>query len=377
MPVEMDRRALLCHLGVTLMCLSGAARAAPDEVSVYVSLDREHSERILRRFQEETGIEVDAQYDMERNKTVGLVQRLIEEKGSPAADVYWNNELAQTIKLKGKGVLAPYVSPSAHDIPARFKDAEGYWTGFAARARILIVNTDLVPPDKRPTSMWDLTKPEWKGKVCMARPFTGTTATHAAALYTMDAAEADRYFDALFANEVSWLTGNGHTMREVSAGRFAFGWTDTDDFRVAELKGAPVAIVYPDSGAGGIGTMLIPNSLMLIRGGPNPEAGRKLIDWLLRPEVEQILAASATAQIPVRDEVPVPPHVLRPAQIGAVMRVDYEGVGAELDRRILHLRGKFADVGEASPVLYWLLTGVVALALLCFVVLRRATRPPA
>ncbi|MFB3065373.1 MAG: hypothetical protein ACE10D_02565, partial [Planctomycetota bacterium] len=94
MAVEMDRRALLCHLGVTLMCLSGAARAAPDEVSVYVSLDREHSERILRRFQEETGIEVDAQYDMERNKTVGLVQRLIEEKGSPAADVYWNNELA-------------------------------------------------------------------------------------------------------------------------------------------------------------------------------------------------------------------------------------------------------------------------------------------
>ncbi len=73
----------------------------------------------------------------------------------------------------------------------------------------------------------------------------------------------------------------------------------------------------------------------------------------------------------------MPPHVLRPAQIGTVMEVDYEAVGSELDRRILHLHGKFADVREASPVLHWLLAGVVALALLCFVVLRRATRPPA
>ncbi|MFQ5844063.1 MAG: extracellular solute-binding protein [Planctomycetota bacterium] len=367
-----------CHLFVTLMCLAGIA-PAEETVRIYVSLDREHSERILDRFERKTGIGVDATYDIEASKTVGLVQRLIEEhrRGEPVADVYWNNELAQTIKLKGLGVLAPYVSPSARDIPAGLKDAEGYWAGFAARARILIVNTDLVPRQKFPKSMWDLTRPEWKGRVCMARPFTGTTATHAAALYVRDVDEAERYFDALFQNEVVWLSGNAHDMREVSAGRYAFGWTDTDVFHVARLKGAPVAAVYPDSGPDGIGTMLIPNSLMLIRGGPNPDAGKKLIDWLLRPEVERMLAESATAQIPVRSDIPVPPHVKRPREIGKIMEVDFEAVGRDVDRWVAHLRRRFAGAGEAEPVLLWVLAGVAALGLAGFVVLRRATREPA
>jgi hypothetical protein len=72
-------------------------------------------------------------YDSEATKTIGLVNRLIAEKDSPRADVFWNAETGKTITLKKKGVLAQYVSPSAADIPGTFKDHEGYWAGFAAR----------------------------------------------------------------------------------------------------------------------------------------------------------------------------------------------------------------------------------------------------
>ncbi len=362
----------------SLIAVAGAQDGKPaPRVTVYVSLDREHSEKVLSQFERETGIEVKAIYDTEANKTVGLVRKLIQEKSDPQADVYWNNELATTIKLKMSGVLAPYRSPSAASIPAAFKDAEGYWTGFAARARILIVNTDLVPKADRPTSMWDLTKPKWRGKTCMARPETGTTAAHAAALFVNDEPEARRYFDLLVKNDVTWVTGNSHVMREVSAGRFAFGWTDTDDFRVAQEQRQPVDAVFPDAGADDVGVMYIPNSLVLIKGAPHPAAGRALIDWLLRPEIEERLAHSATAQIPVRPGVKVPPHVRRPDQIGKVMPVNWERTGAEWDRWVETLRAKIASANpEAERKLAWIVAGLFLVMVMVGVALKRVTGDP-
>jgi iron(III) transport system substrate-binding protein len=362
----------ICVAILTLALLPPVV-AAQEKVRVYVSLDKEHSSVVLRDFEKETGIKVEAEYDTERTKTVGMVRKLLQQKSDPQADVYWNNELATTIKLKEHGVLQPYSSPSAKDIPAEFKDPEGYWTGFAARARVLIVNTDLVKPDEMPQSMWDFTLEKWRGKCCMARPQTGTTAAHAAALYTLGVEKADEYFDKMAANDVVWTTGNAHNMREVSAGRFHFGWTDTDDFNVALKQGRPVARVYPDAGPDDIGVMYIPNSLMLIKGCPNPESGKKLIDWLLRADIEERLAHSATAQIPVRPGVKVPDHVRRPDQIGTVMKLDWDKVGAEYDKWVEHVRVKLSEAETSAPVLYWIIAAVVVVALAVIVVLKRAT----
>jgi len=364
------------NLIVAILALAGGALAQDQTVRAYVSLDREHSSKILARFERETGIRVDAQYDTEATKTIGMVRRLITEKSKPQCDVYWNNELATMVKLKESGVLQAYRSPMATDIPAAFKDADGFWTAFAARARVLIVNTDLVGPDEMPTSMWDLCDAKWKGKICMARPETGTTAAHASALYTLDEAKADEYFDKLIANDCVWLTGNAHCMREVAAGRFAFGWTDTDDFNVALIQRKPVAMVYPDAAADAIGVMFIPNSLGLIKGAPHAEAGKKLIDWLLRAETEAMLAKAATAQIPVRPGVPVPDNVQRFDQIGKAMPLDWSRVGKEYDKWVDHVRAKREGAEETSPTLM-IIVGAVVLAVIAVVVLlRRATGEP-
>jgi len=364
---------------VAILALAGTVLAEDGEVvRPYVSLDREHSAPILALFEKETGIRVEATYDTEATKTVGLVRKLIAEKEDPQADVYWNNELATTIKLKEHGVLERYDVENARDIPAEFKDPDGYWVGFAARARVLIVNTNLVKPDERPTSMWDLCDPKWKGKTCMARPETGTTAAHAAALYVIDEAKADEYFDKLIANDVHWLTGNAHCMREVAAGRYAFGWTDTDDFEVARTQRQPVAKVYPDKGADDVGVMYIPNSLVLVKGCENPEAGKKLINWLLSAESEARLANATTAQIPVRPGVEVPDHVRRPDQVGKAMHVDWDQVGKEYDTWVEHVRQKLAESGSsASYTLALIVAVVVVVAVVIVVVLKRATGEPA
>src|SRR5262249_61970203 len=113
----------------------------------------------------------------EAQKSVGLYTELVHEKSRPRCDVHWNNEILWTIKLERQGLLEPYASPSAEDYPASAKALDHSWHAFAARARVIVVNTNLVRDAERPRGMLDLTDPRWKGKVAIAKPQFGTSMT--------------------------------------------------------------------------------------------------------------------------------------------------------------------------------------------------------
>lgn len=338
-----SRRAASRVFGILtgLLLVTLGACSKPDVV-IYVSLDKTFSESFLQQFEKDSGLSVRAVYDTEAAKTVGLVNTLVAEKDHPRADVFWNNELANTIKLKNLGLLESYISPNAATIPDAFKDQEGYWTGFAARARVLIVNNDLVPEAETPTSMHDLLDPKWKGKCGIAKPLAGTTFTHFAALpLVMGETEFDAFIAGIHDNEVQVATGNAHIMKLVSAGKLHWGFTDTDDFHVALTDDKPVRKVYPDQDDDGVGTMLIPNSVMLIKNSPNPDNGKILIDYILRKETEKILAESRSAQIPLHPGVETPDHVRVPGKDFRPMKVDFIAIGARLDEANERLTKEF------------------------------------
>src|SRR5438132_9150437 len=137
------------------------------DVVVYVSEDQVFSEPILRDFEQDTGIRVRAVYDTEEAKSTGVMNRLLAEKNNPQADVYWANEPIRAEVLNQQGIAAAYQSPNAEGIPADFKDAQGYWTGFSARARVLIVNQMVSDKPKSITSYAD---PASKGQTVIANP---------------------------------------------------------------------------------------------------------------------------------------------------------------------------------------------------------------
>jgi iron(III) transport system substrate-binding protein len=299
-------RTILLSLPMLFAALAPAQDSG--RASIYVALDEQFSRPLLDGFAKELGITLVQRHDSEAAKTVGLVSAILEEKAAPRCDVFWNNELAHTVRLAQEGLLDAYESPAAKDVPAAWRDPQGRWTAFAARARILIVNTELLP-DRRdwPTSYRDLIDPKWKGRCAVARPLTGTTLTHFTALRkALGDAEFDRFFAALQQNDVKFLASNGATMRETRDGKVAWAFTDTDDYHVAKVKGFKVACVFPDQQEGGLGTMLIPNSVGIVKGGPNPQAARRLVDRILARETEALLAAADGAQIPLREGVAGP-----------------------------------------------------------------------
>jgi iron(III) transport system substrate-binding protein len=337
-----------------VICCSGCPRSGPESrVVLYCAQDQEFAVLLLDEFQQRTGLSIAPKYDTEADKSVSLYQELMREKDRPRCDVFWNNEILSTIRLQKRELLAPYDSPAARPYPAEAKASDHTWHAFATRARVLIVNTRLVAEKERPRSLLDLTDARWRGRVTMARPQFGTSATQAACLFeVLGSKRARQYYLDLKANDVQLAPGNKQAAEWVGAGRtprgqeIVIGVTDTDDAMAEVRAGHDVAIIYPDRDApagSGLGTLFIPNTLAMLRGAPNPDGARRLIDYLLSAQVEKRLAEGESYQVPLNPEVKatLPPAIETPRKVRK-MEVDFPKAADLWEEVQTFLRREFA-----------------------------------
>jgi iron(III) transport system substrate-binding protein len=336
--VSITRRCVVLLL--TVPVLAGCGKKEPPVVVVYTALDQEFSKPIFENFTRDSGIIVKAKYDTESTKTVHLTTAILGESERPRCDLFWNNEILNTFRLERAGMLRPYNSPAGAAYPATDRSPKGMWYGFAARARILIVNTNQVPEERRPKSIRDLVDPQWYERCGIAKPLFGTTATHAACLFAAWGDDEAKEFFRDVKKNARIMSGNKQVAEAVSAGSLAFGLTDTDDALIEIEKGMPVAIVYPDQAADEVGTLYIPNTLSLIRGSPHVKEAEKLLDYLLSADVERKLADGPSAQIPLLPGVAASPRVKTPPEIRA-MTVDWAAAAGKWDTAAEFLKAEF------------------------------------
>ncbi len=327
-------------LALPFLAAVGCSRRE-SRVVLYCAQDKEFAEELLADFSRATGVRVDAKYDTEANKSVSLAAELEQEAGRPRCDVHWNNEPIASVRLARAGVYTPLPAPLGDAFPADTRPAGRMWQGFGARARVLIVNTDRVKEADRLRSIFDLAE-RFTGQFAIAKPFFGTTATHAACLSAaLGTAKAREFFAKLKANGANIVAGNKQVAQGVAEGKFAVGLTDTDD-AVIELKADKhVAVIFPD--ADGLGTLFLPNTVALVKGGPNADAARKLIEFLLRPETEKRLAEGGGFQIPLNPAVKaaLPAQILTPSQTRP-MRVSFDKAADAWEETQAYLRELFA-----------------------------------
>src|ERR1700723_979911 len=181
-------------LAVSSLLLLAACRPHESQVVVvYTSQDEVYAEPIFQKFEQQTGIHVQPVFDSEAVKTVGLVNRLLAENSNPQCDVFWNNEELRTRLLAARNI---------------FRETNG-WVMMGYRTRRMVVNTNLLPLANAPVRFSDATNEMWRGKVALAYPLFGTTATHFLALrqHWGDAAWQS-WCRALAANKPFLLDGN-------------------------------------------------------------------------------------------------------------------------------------------------------------------------
>jgi iron(III) transport system substrate-binding protein len=327
-------RFAACTVACLLLLIAAGCGRTEREVVIYVAHDRVLSEPILREFGARTGIRVRPLYDVEANKTVGLANRLIAESPAPRADVFWNNEVIQTVRLQSRGVVATEPLSAATLAAPPIADASRRWVGFAARARVLLLNLDAAGEARNtPLGLQDLARRQWHGRVAVANPRFGTTGTHFAALLTAwGEPEFRRWLRSLRDNGIAVLPGNAQVRDAVASGEMILGLTDTDDAVAALAERKPVAIVFPDQ-QGPLGTLLIPNSVALVTRAPHPDVARELSEYLLSSEVEAALARGRGAQLPINHDVQAPENLPALRDI-RTMSVDFSAVAAHYEKML-------------------------------------------
>ena len=279
-----------------------------DTLVLYCAHDATYAKAIIEQFEKATGISVDVRFDEEANKSLGLTNLIVAEKDNPRCDVFWNNQTLGTIRLVQAGVLQKYVSPNAERIPSQFRDADGFWTGFAGRLRVYLLNRDTVATaDDTPIEILSRAS---LSRVAIAKPQFGTTLSH----YSVLAAELgvtglQDWHNDLHGRGIREVRGNSMTKDLVAEGICDLGFTDTDDAYVAIDAGKPVTMLPIELDDGR--TICLPNSVAMVKDCRHPKMAQQLIDFLLSEDTEIALAQSKARQIPLGsvDETKIPDDV--------------------------------------------------------------------
>jgi iron(III) transport system substrate-binding protein len=259
----------------------------PTEVIAYCAQDETYAEPIFRSFEKQTGVHVRPVFDSEAVKTVGLANRLVAERNHPQCDVFWGNEEMRTRQLAAQGV---------------FRETNG-WTSFGYRSRRIVINTNKLTLATAPKSLLELTNQMWRGKIALAYPLFGTTAAQFHALRQLWGEPGwESWCRALAANKPMLVDGNSVAAKLVGQGEASLALTDSDDIADGQREGLPIAAlpIRPE-------TLLIPNTVAIIRRAPHPVTAQRLFDFLQQPEiVQQLISAQAL------EGTSPPPPALKP-----------------------------------------------------------------
>jgi iron(III) transport system substrate-binding protein len=289
--------AIIC---VVLFIALFPMRSKSERVTAYCAQDQEYAEAIFRDFQKATGITVRPVYDNEAVKTVGLANRLVAERGHPRCDVFWGNEEMRTRQLAAQRA---------------FRETNG-WAAFGFRSRRMVINTNRLSLASAPRSLLDLTNETWRGKVALAYPQFGTTATHFHALRQHWGDEQwQAWCQALAANKPFLVDGNSEVVKMVGRGEAWIGLTDSDDIAAGQHEGLAVALLPLTEE-----TLLIPNTVGVVRGTPHPETAQRLFEYLQRRDVVRQLVAAQALEGLSASEVSVP-----------TLKVNWNALLADLD----------------------------------------------
>jgi len=215
---------------------------------------------------------------------------MTQERGSPRGDVFFTTDAGGAENLRLQGLLEPYVSPNAANVPAEFKSPDGAWTGVIGRSRNIMYNTERVKPEDAPDSITDLTDPRWKGQAAMASIAEGGVRLWLAWLL-LEKGEAwtVKYVNDLKANGMKVLPDHTDVANAVGRGEVSLGIVNHYYYVFEKRDGSPVGLIYPDQGEGEMGTLVVPLAVSMIKGAPHPSAAKQFVDFALSADGQQPL----------------------------------------------------------------------------------------
>ncbi|MEV4749236.1 iron ABC transporter substrate-binding protein [Streptosporangium sp. NPDC049248] len=339
MPTFLPKTVLaLAATGVLVLGLAACGEStdtadptAEKKITVYSGRSESLVKPLLDKFTAQSGIAVEARYAA----TAAMATQLLEEGEKSPADAFFAQDAGALGAVAKKGMFAPLPAAVLDQVPATYRAKSGEWVGVTARSRVLVYNPDLVPADRLPTSVFDLTDPAWKGKVGVAPTNASFQAFVTAVTVQHGEAKAKELLAGLKANDPQIREGNGPILEEVDSGKLAVGLINhyylgelakekgtTPDTLTAKLH------FFPDGDSGAL--VNVAGVGVLKKAAQNPDV-QAFVTYLLSAEAQKYFAEE-TFEYPVIAEAasPVGVPALKDLKVPAVDLNDLDQLEATI-----------------------------------------------
>lgn len=297
-----------------LLGAAGAAVAADNKVVLYTAHKSSIVQKMIPLFEAETGIKA----EVVQLGSNDVVRRARAEAAAPKADVIWS--ATGSVLGENADLLVPYAPKDQGAIDERFV-SNSAWTPYTTVIYVLMVNSRMVKDADIPKTWAALSDPKWKGKVASARVDNSGSAFQQ--MTTVLTAGGDKGWEnyGKLAKNFVFSDSSGAVPRFVADGEAPLGLTLEDNALEYVAGGAPVKISYIEDG-----TTTSPDGVALLKGAPNPETGKRFIDWALSKKTQEALVKEAGRRS-VRKDVAAPGDVKPLSELTLVKLKSVEELG--------------------------------------------------
>lgn len=261
--------------------------AEPSRIVVYSGRNENLIGPLLQRFQEETGIQVEVRY----GSTSEMAATLLEEGARSPADVFIAQDAGALGAVAREGMLQPLPEDLLGRVEARFRSPEGLWVGISGRARTLVYSTERLSEADLPASIFELTDPQWRGRLGWA-PTNASLQAFVTAMRVVYGDDATRaWLEGFIANEPRVYPNNAAQVEAAAAGEIDLGLVN--HYYLYRLKAEygedyPAANYYlPD---GDIGALINVAGVGVLTTAQDPDAAQRLVDFLLSVDAQRYFA---------------------------------------------------------------------------------------
>ncbi|MCS6787571.1 MAG: Fe(3+) ABC transporter substrate-binding protein [Thiobacillaceae bacterium] len=287
---------LLPALTLMTALLGGLSAASAQEqvLNLYTARHYQTDEALYTNFTKLTGIRI----NRIEGKEDELFERIRREGAASPADVFLTVDAARLQVADDAGLFAPVHSRTLNSrIPEQFRDPEGHWFGFSYRARVIAYDRAKVKPEE--IASWaDLTKPRFKGKICVRSGGHVYNRTLVASLlYHWGEDRTADWARGIVANLArDPKGGDTDQMRAVAAGECEVAITNHYYYTRLMLSNKPedqevvrkVGIVYPEQNT--FGTHVNISGGGMLKHAPNKAAAVRFLEYLASDEAQAYFA---------------------------------------------------------------------------------------
>lgn len=315
---------------------TAAKSGSEDALVVYSGREKELVEPLYERFEKESGIDLEVRYA----GSPELTAQLQEEGERSPADVFYSQDAGAIGAIEE--LLAELPAELVDDVPAQFRDREGRWTGVTGRVRTLVYNTDEVKPSDLPTSVFEVTKPKWKGRVGVAPTNASFIAFITAMRQELGDERAREFLEGLVANDAQIYEKNGPIVDAVAKGEVEVGLVNHYYLWERRAKDPELPIQNHFFAAGDIGNMVNTSAIGILESTDKREEAEKLVEFMLTDGQEFIVNDAPEREYPLSvttdiadneryRELPPLAEIKAPA-------VDLSDLGSELEATVKMIR---------------------------------------